>query len=84
MIGSRIKGMKHKRKIGNHCGIYYSPGELIDDLDVNLLTSSTREGGEYVMIDFWNVDDRVSNKRNETQTKNWQLLRNALFSRGAD
>ena len=84
MIGSRIKEMKHKRKIGNHCGIHYSPRELIDDLVVNLLTSSTGEGGKYVMIDFWNVNDRVSNKRSETQTKNWQSLRNALFSRGAD
>ena len=76
--------MKHKRRIGNHCGVHYSPGELIDDRVIDLFTSSAGEGSKYVMIDFWNVDDRVSNKRNERQTKNWQLLRNALFSRGAD
>ena len=84
MIGFQMKGLKHKWKIGNHCGIYSSPGELIDDLDVNLLTISTGEGDECMMIDCWNVDDRVSNKRNEAQTKNRQSLRNALFSRGAD
>ena len=42
---------RHKRKIGNHCVIHYFPGELIDDLVIDLFASSEGDWNKYVMIE---------------------------------